>query len=54
MSRKNTKRRLIAVLNAFRMLIALVFMWVGYPVFLVGVFIGWGMKGVKQSLRNMP
>jgi hypothetical protein len=52
--KKTTKRRILAVPRAFRMLLALIFMWVGYPIFLFGVFIGWGWKGVKQSWRNMP
>ena len=52
--KKSTKRRLIAIPRIFRMLFALIFMWVGYPIFLVGVFIGWGWEGAKRSWRDMP
>ena len=52
--KKTTMRRLLAFFRVFRMLLSLIFMWIGYPVFLVGVFIGWGWKDVKKSWRDMP
>jgi len=55
--KKTTMRRLLAffrVFRVFRMLLSLILMWIGYPVFLVGVFIGWGWSDVKKSWRDMP